>query len=207
MRFGALSVSFVVAALLAGCDKEDPTPSSPSEKPSKAASSTSARASGSPTTPAVDDGDHSAELKKHIEGLMQAIASKDTEKLEPLLLGMVMTPDDANTWFAATFGPELGPKVGKQWEEDVFANLPKLIRPFKAAIGEGKTEVKVVRITGASDANATGAQKAALGKMVKPVSLYTVKLVKPGEDSGTSLWSFAVANGSVFFLGELPAAK
>jgi hypothetical protein len=199
-------ISVVLVALLVGCGKETDPGSSAPEKPIKTGS-TSSSASGSPTTPAVDDGDHSADIKLHVEGLMQAIGSKDTEKVEPLLLGMVMTPDDANTWFASTFGPDLGPKVGKEWEEEVFANLPKLIRPFKEALGEGKTEVSVKRITSATDAEATGKQMAALVKMVKPVSLYTVKLMKPGETSGSSLWSFAYVNGSPFFLGELSAVK
>ena len=89
----------------------------------------------------------------------------------------------------------------------MFANLPKLVRPFKQAGTEGRTEVKAIKIANANDANATGLQKAALSAMKAPVPLYTVKLVKPGETSGTSLWSFAYIDGSYVFLGEMKGVK
>jgi hypothetical protein len=172
--------------------------------------------SGSAPTPTGDtttasappsEPDGSAAIKKHMEAMLAAVGSGDAEKVEPLLLGMAMTPDDAKTWFSSHFGAELGAKLASEWESEIFANLPKLIRPFKEAHSEGKTEVKVTRHVNAGDASATGLQKAALEKMVKPTALYTVHLVKPGESSGTSLWSFAIEGGQLRLLGKMGAVK
>jgi hypothetical protein len=153
-----------------------------------------------------DDGSP-AELTKRMEATMSAVSSRDADAVQTAILGMAMTPEDATRWFQKTFGPELGAKLAKDWEAEVFANLPKLVRPFKEAGAEGRTEVKVIKISSATDENATGLQKAAMAAMKAPVALYTVKLVKPGSTSGSSLWSFAYVDGSYVFLGEMAGVK
>jgi hypothetical protein len=196
-------IGLAIALTFAGCNKEsdpEPTRHPPSEPATGSASS-------NPTIPAVQEAGNADDLRRQMEALLGAVKAKNMDEVEAGVLGMAMTPDDAKPWFERSFGPDVGGRVAKEWEDDVFANLPKLVRPFKQAVEDGRTEVRVVRIASASDANATGAQKAAFAAMKAPVVLYTVKLVEPGKDSGTSLWSFAYIDGGFRFLGEMKAAK
>ena len=201
-RLSAYLMTFVLLA--SACDKKETeeTTDEPKKTPTEATSDEK------PTQPAaqVDQGNVD-ELKKQIETTMSAIDTKDMDAVQNAILGMAMTPENAKAWFERTFGPELGAKLAAGWEEEVFANLPKLVRPFKQAGAEGRTEVQVVKIASATDANATGLQKSALEAMKTPVPLYTVKLVKPGATTGSSMWSFAYIDGSYVFLGEMKGVK
>lgn len=201
-RLSAYLLTFVFLA--SACDKKetDETVDEPTKTPTEATSDEK------PTQPAaqVDQG-NADDLKKQIETTMNAVSTRDMDAVQNAILGMAMTPDDAKAWFEKTFGPELGKKLAADWEQEVFANLPKLVRPFKEAGAEGRTEVQVVKIASATDANATGLQKSALEAMKSPVSLYTVKLLKPGATSGSSMWSFAYIDGSYVFLGEMKGVK
>jgi hypothetical protein len=201
-RLSAYLMSFLLVA--AACDKKerDEDTNEPTKSPTEAREVPSAQ----PPVDRIDEG-NADDLKKNIELAMRAVAARNAQDVETAILGMAMTPDNAKSWFSKTFGPDLGTKLAQGWEEEVFANLPKLVRPFKQAGAEGRTEVQVTKIQSASDPNATGAQKSAIQAMKTPVPLYTVKLVKPGASTGASLWSFAYIDGSYVFLGEMKRVK
>ncbi|HZO16043.1 MAG TPA: hypothetical protein VFB62_22370 [Polyangiaceae bacterium] len=199
-RLSAYLMTFVLLA--SACDKKETeeTADEPKKTPTEATSDEK------PAAPQVDQG-NADDLKKQIETTMNAVSTRDMDAVQNAILGMAMTPDNAKAWFEKTFGPELGKKLAADWEQEVFANLPKLVRPFKEAGAEGRTEVQVMKIASATDSNATGLQKSAIEAMKAPVSLYTVKLVKPGATSGSSMWSFAYIDGSYVFLGEMKGVK
>jgi hypothetical protein len=145
-------------------------------------------------------------LEKQITALRDAVKTGDSKQVEGPLLDMGMVPDKAEAWFKSTFGDEKGAVLFKEWEEEIFKNLPKMVRPFKEANKDGKTEIKVIKIEKGSK-EGTGLQTAALEAMKKPQPLYTVKLLKPGETAGLSLWSFAFIDGKFRMLGKMSKVK
>jgi len=132
--------------------------------------------------------DGKAAVESAAKGMLDAVASGDTDRVKGKLLDLAMTPEDAGKLFGAVYGGDLGAKVAKGWEEEVFAELPKLVRPFKRAGEEGQTEITVQCITSADDAEATGLQKDAIKAMKTKTALYTVKFVKPGEYTVTLVY-------------------
>lgn len=75
----------------------------------------------------------------------------------------------------------------------------------KAAKG-GNSEVLAYMVV-KDGAEVTGLQKDALAAMKKEHPLFTVKLVKPGEKIGISVWSLVVQDGSFRFVGKMRKIK
>ncbi len=107
-------------------------------------------------------------------------------------------------WFEKQFGGKTGEKLTLEYAEFVkdIVRLPQLIRAHR---GKGQTEVKVAVTVKAIDRDATGLQNAALQQMKQPVPLYTLRMVKPGEEKGFSLASFVRVDGKFCFAGKMSA--
>jgi hypothetical protein len=106
-------------------------------------------------------------------------------------------PDYA-TWFARRFGAEAGGRLAAEYAP--FGTLPDLFRKLHA---EGRTELLVERHDDPADPQATGYQSVALGAMKEHATLYSVRLLRPEESSGYSLWSFVYADGGFRFAGKM----
>jgi hypothetical protein len=87
--------------------------------------------------------------------------------------------------------------------KDLAGELGKLYAKCRA---DGQTAVRAIRIEKA-EPEATGLQKSAFEAMKTPVALYTVKLTKPGEPAGMSLWSFVHVDGAFRLAGKMRAVK
>jgi hypothetical protein len=149
-----------------------------------------------------EDVDHSAALKVKAQALMTAVQSGDPSQVEGPLLELAVLPEHATAWFTVTFGPELGAKLAKDYEEDVFQKLPEMIRPFKEAIKSGHTVIKVNRVTAPGDPS-DKYQQSLLKKMKKPRALYTVEFYDAKDWYGTRIYYFTVVNGHLGYLGSM----
>jgi hypothetical protein len=117
--------------------------------------------------------------------------------------GDILLPDP-ELWFKEHFPADLAAKLAEDYAAGVrrngVAGLADFIKKSKA---EGKTELRVSGFDKAFDSNATGCQNAALQQMTKPVTLYTLRMCKPGDDLGSSLASFAEVGGKFRFIGKM----
>jgi hypothetical protein len=108
-------------------------------------------------------------------------------------------------WFAAHFPKELAAAIASDYQDLVKksggrAGIGKLVRGW---LNAGNSEVSVVAVSRPDDPEATGLQQAALQQMTQPVTLYTIKLRKPGHSSGISFWSFVELDGTYRLVGKM----
>ena len=186
-----LTCALLVGALLLGAcgDDSKPAPEQPGTKPTP-------EPKASPQT--------EAELKRVIEELVAAHESKDEAKAARLAEGFYLP--DVDGWFVHTFGPEEGKAGAASFNEQLpdqkqFGRL--FLGALKADFARGRTQVRVIKITGAEDPEATGNQKRVLKAMVKPTPIYTVKLTEPGKPRGSSFKSFVYVDGAFRFVAKL----
>lgn len=154
--------------------------------------------------PGIEYPDTPEGLKKLTEDLLAAVKAGDKDKSGALVRSLALPRSAA--WFTKIFGDDAGARLETEYQ----ALLPDLVKQLTAlysrCIDMGQTEVRAIRIENAGDA-ATGLQNSAFEAMKTPVALYTVKLVKPGDDLGMALWSFAHVDGSFRLIGKLRAVK
>ena len=145
-----------------------------------------------------------ADSAEALQKLNEQILAADAEKSAALIKALVL-PDSA-AWFKKTFGDEVGAKLDAEYQgmtKDFDAQLGKLYAKCKA---DGQTAVRAIRIEKAGP-EATGLQNSAFEAMKAPVALYTVKLTKPDEKLGMSLWSFVHVDGAFRLAGKMRAVK
>ncbi len=114
--------------------------------------------------------------------------------------------DKPERWFAEHFEPRVARRLTQEYAElaSQIEQLPEVIRQQKAS---GKTQIEVWAVSDPKDPKATGAQAAALKAMRKPVTLYTLRMKKPGERLGFTVWSFVYQDGQFRLAGKMRAAS
>jgi hypothetical protein len=143
----------------------------------------------------------SEEGLKQLSTDLSAAEGDDAEKM-----GKNLALPDAQKFFTATFGPELGGQLATEYSADV-PKLGTIHTFFKAGKAKGRTEILVEKHASADDENANALQEAAIRAMKTPMPIYTVNVVEPGKTIGSSLWSFAYVDGAFRYLGKLKATK
>jgi hypothetical protein len=141
-------------------------------------------------------------LKRLTEDILAATKAGDKTKVSTLVKSLEIS--DYEAWFNKTFGSEKGAKLSADYRSHLNDFETSATELFIKMVAEDKTEVRVSRFDKAGNSQATGAQNQALGVMKEPVPLYSVRMVRPGEDAGMHLWSFIYADGSFRFVGKLP---
>ena len=143
---GLMCASVLGLLLLGACGdgKDEPTPGQPETKP----------APQPETAPETE-----AELKRVLEKLVAAYESKDEAQAALLAEGFYLP--DVDGWFLHTFGPEEGKAGAAAFNKQLpgqkqFGEL--FLKALKADFAKGRTEVRVIKITDASDPEATGNQ-------------------------------------------------
>lgn len=142
-------------------------------------------------------------LKAMFSDLMKAVEKKDEKSASTLAGNLVVPGYDA--WFKQTFGDEAGARVSAEYAKNVpnaSKDLPKAVAMF---ITKGRTEVKAERFDDAGNPDANTYQDVAFKAMKAKVPLYSVRLVKPGEKSGTHLYNFVYVDGGFRFTGKMLA--
>jgi hypothetical protein len=139
-----------------------------------------------------------------LKKLAQDLTTKDAAEAEAL--GKTLALPDAQKFFTETFGPELSGQLATDYAGEV-GKLGTLHGFFKMNQAKGRTEVNVSKHTSPDDESQNGYQEAAIRAMKTPVALYTIRVVEPGKDLGSSLWSFAWVDGGFRYLGKLKPVK
>lgn len=149
--------------------------------------------------------DPSAELKAQIEGLLRLAEDRSEFGMKQLMVAVSpMVLPDSMAWFSETFGPEKGKLLDEEYRA-MTRDLDGLVELFFATRQENRTNVSVTAISRADDPAGTGLQRAALRGMKKPVTLYSVRMVEPGEPYGMHLWSFVRIDGRFYIAGKMRA--
>jgi hypothetical protein len=109
---------------------------------------------------------------------------------------------DCKVWFREHFEPELAEKLTREYmllmDQGSF-----LVREINDLKRKGKTVVSVRSASAAIDMGATGLQNAALQRMKKRTTLFTLVLTEPGKDRGTSHSSFVYVDGGFRLVGKM----
>jgi hypothetical protein len=141
------------------------------------------------------------------EGLKQLnvdlMAASDSDAVK---LGEALALPEPDKWFTQRFGTELGQKLASEYAEN-RGELSKLKEFWAKAKAKNRTEIIVEEHKSADDEGLNALQEAALRAMKPPMTLYTVKMVEPGQALGTSLRSFVYIDGKFRYLGKMKAAK
>lgn len=107
-------------------------------------------------------------------------------------------------WFQSQFDGELGEKLAAEYAE--FAkHIDGLALIIAAQKAKGQTELSASVCQKAIDRDATGLQNAAMQRMKSPTPLFTLRMVKPGEQRGFTLASFVFVEGRFCFAGKMSA--
>jgi hypothetical protein len=139
-------------------------------------------------------------LKQLAQDLTAAAPDQATAMSEDLAL------PDAAGWFDKTFGAELGARLAAAYGKEA-ASLRELPKFFTTQQSQGKTEMSAIRIDNPYAGAANGVQGEAQRQMKTLVPLFTLELKKPGEERGTTLWSFVHFDGKFRYVGKLKGVK
>lgn len=179
----------LVLALLLSCKRHDAPAAAPvADKPGSAAPADAAVE--------VDDG-----VRQVILDMKAAVAKYDSAKASAI--GEALKP--SKEWWNTTFGDELGPTLYHDYVNTEELGSQSIETLMRVADYQHQSEVHVVKLTGPADPESNGYQTAALAAMKKPVPLYTVRLTRPGERDGMTLWSFTSIDGKPLYLGRMHA--
>lgn len=149
----------------------------------------------------VDNTDVTPQLTEAVKKV--AAAAKDGDQAAVAALVKKLMLPDADSWFRAVFGDAVGGKLADDYTETRKQNEESVVRLFLTAAEEGQDQIQVVRFTKPDPDKATGNQNKALEAMKDKTPLYSVRLVKAGEDTGAHVYSFAAVNGKPRYVGKL----
>lgn len=201
----------LLAAAQSGCEQPPATPPATGTPKSPPASTTNESPTGtkppsaptSPTTPSAPTSSSGTSIPKatSFESWARAFIA------DPKDDAMLPNPE---AWFAEYFAAADAARLAAEYKAQIAANggvdggggLAAVVRRTIAA---GNSEMKAITVTGPDDRNGTGLQRTAIKAATKPLTLHTIRLTKPGEDLGTTFWSFAETDGTYRFVGKMRA--
>lgn len=160
--------------------------------------------SGEGAAPQVER-DRSDEFRAFGEGLVE-LAKKARGPNDPAVkpeTDALLVPN-YEQWFEQTFESEVAGPLAREYAE-LRRKSQYLPIDLKDNLLKGKTEVAVRTCVTPIDMKANGYQNHAMQWMRKPVRLYTLILRQPGEEHGTTFYSFAYVDGAFRMLGPMKA--
>jgi hypothetical protein len=189
----------VLAAL--GCSGGEPGESPAETGPSSTAASDAGAASGGePSYPASIDG-----LVALTEDLARARRGKDAARAYTLTRSLRL--EDPEAWFREQFGDTLGAAVAADYDPQ-HADIERLVDHIIKLREGGRATPSVEKFDAPGDPKAVGYQSAALAKMKRRVTLYSLRLSPSKEKRGFHLWSFVHLGGSFRYVGKMkPVAE
>jgi hypothetical protein len=144
-------------------------------------------------------------LTKLTQDILAASKANEKDKLAELIKGLRLPSHEA--WFKKVFGDEKGAKLATEYSDSLKKFDEDMTKFFADIVKEGKSEVSVLVVKSADDKEATGLQKDALAAMKQKVTLYTAQMKKPGQEAGTTLWSFVYVDNGFRLAGKMRALK
>lgn len=149
------------------------------------------------------DPDTAAGLRALFTDMLEAARVGNSDRLARLIGGLVL-PDRA-AWFKRMFGEEAGGRVAAEYARALPSLEPDLTKLLTKSVQDGATNVEVLFTATPDDGQVTGSTRDAYLAMTKPQPLYVVRLKKPGEPRGITLFAFAFVDGGFRLLGKMRA--
>lgn len=158
-----------------------------------------ARAGKEPEYPDTVDG-----LKK----LMAEIYLETQQRKEAQIAGRFksLVLPNPEAFYKGVFGDEKGPKVAAEYAERVKSFEADASRLFAKVVRDGQSDIRVLKFEKSPDPGAVGLQNDVLAAMKKPIALYSVRFVKPGERLGQHVYNFIYVDGAFRLVGKMEAA-
>jgi hypothetical protein len=144
-------------------------------------------------------------LKQTIAGIYEAARAGDEAKADTLIRALVLPRYEA--WFKRVFGDAKGSAIAAEYADLQRRFQPDLIRLFQRVVADGRSDIQVLRFDRPGSPEAVGLQNQALAAMQNPQPLYSVRFIKPGEQRGMHVYSFAYADGAFRLVGRMSAAQ
>ncbi len=134
-----------------------------------------------------------------------AAAKENDRKFTSYTNALILPAHDA--WFKKAFGDSYhAVNASDEYAQSLLVWTTPLKMFFEEVAQKGRTEIRAVRIADTADENANTYQRLTLMRMSSnkfAIPLYTAEFVKPGSESGSTLWSFAYVDGQFRFLGKI----
>ena len=143
-------------------------------------------------------------LKQQMTDLYAAAKAGD-KKMADLAQPLVLPKHEA--YFREDFGEEKGAKVAAEYGKILPMFAPEFEKLFAKLVKEGQSEIAVLRFEKGPDPKAVGFQNDAMAAMKKPVPIYSVRFVKPGERLGQHVYSFVYVDGGFRMVGKMQGFK
>jgi len=143
-----------------------------------------------------------AGFRVRMEDLLRICAEGTTAEAEANARDLLMR--DPRVWFQATFGADLAEGLAKEYAI-WHARIPGLPAEVRKNRAKGRTAIFAERFDETGDVMSTAYQSIALRKAKRPLTLYSLRLVEPGDEDGWHLWSFAWVDGAYRFVGRMMA--
>ncbi|MBA4192100.1 MAG: hypothetical protein C0467_29325 [Planctomycetaceae bacterium] len=134
-------------------------------------------------------------------------ATKEGEKQKAADLAKPLVLPKPETWFKGVFGDEKGTKMTAEYNKVVPKFEGDIEQLFAKVVKAGQSEISVLRFERAPDPKAVGYQNDAMAVMKKPVPLYSVRFVKPGDRLGQHVYSFVYVDGGFRMVGKMQGFK
>lgn len=125
------------------------------------------------------------ELKRLVQGLVDALASDDSDRWSSLIAGL--TIPDHGAWFAKAFGPDEGARLESKYVETLPRLSTKLRQRINHALDGQLDEVKVEVLQKPNPNTGEMLDRALFRAMASPVTIYRAKglgLVNGGGGPG-----------------------
>ncbi len=129
-------------------------------------------------------------------------AARDGRDADANAIGASLELPNADAWFAATFGPEVGGRLAVEYAP-MKQQLGQLAPLMKDLIAKGRTEISVEKFDAPGDPMSTGLQSNALKAMTQRVPLYSMRATEPGKTTGFHLYSFVYVDGGWRLAGKM----
>ena len=150
----------------------------------------------------MDPAKAAAELKKIFQDMLSDHNTGNADKVKAAVNGLKLAGHEK--WFTDNFGADKAKGLIAEYDEMLAVFEQEFGKLLEKAVKNGKSDILVyMSVPGGAMNEATGLQKDAIAAMKNPCPLFTVKLVKPGESSGISVWSIVLQDGSFRFVGKM----
>jgi TonB family protein len=137
-------------------------------------------------------------LRAFLQQLMTLIQKKNAAQGSTMARDLILP--DHQTWFPQVFGPEIGSRMEKQYEESLPQLDAKFNEQMRLYVKEGMTDISVTRLESADQPSKDSYTIRAMQAMQNPVPVYSVAMASPGGTSWIFPGSFVFVQGGYRYL-------
>jgi hypothetical protein len=140
-------------------------------------------------------------LTQFFRDALTVTANKDQRQLLARFNSLYMPEPEA--WFIKTFGEKKAPPLIAEYKKNINQFHAKLALVFLNLPDPKDLMVKVSKVEDTDDPSIKAFQRLALDEMENPVTLYTVRIHRPGTTAKIEVWSIVWADGAFRMAGQM----